>query len=120
MKPRVMLMALAALAVPAVLTAQHVHPTPAPATASAPARPQEAPPETLSPVDVATAPPLAADTPVQCWWRSSSGAIRVGEVVDVALTCAVLESATVTAVPDESRLAVASVQLTPFEIVDGA
>lgn len=118
MRPRVMLTALAALVVPAVLAAQHDHGAPAAAPASARA-PQPAP-ETLPPVDITTAPPLAADTPVQCWWRSSSGAIRIGEVVDVALTCAVLESATVTAVPDESRLTVASVQLTPFEIVDGA
>jgi hypothetical protein len=117
MRPRVLLTALAALVVPAVLAAQHDHS--APAAAAAPARAPQAPPETLPPVDITTAPPLSADTPVQCWWRSSSGAIRTGEIVDVALTCAVLESATVTAVPDESRLAVASVQLTPFEIVDG-
>ncbi len=119
MTPRVLLTALTALVVPAVLAAQHVHPTPE-AAAPAPARSAPAAPETLPPVDITTAPPLAADTPVQCWWRASSGAIRVGEVVDVSLTCAVLESATVTAVPDESRLTVASVQLTPFEIVDGA
>lgn len=68
----------------------------------------------------AGAPPLSADTPLQCWWRASTGAIRLGEIVDVALTCAVLESATVTAVPDETRLTVAAVQLSPFEIVDGA
>ncbi|MCC6988768.1 MAG: hypothetical protein IT181_07205 [Acidobacteria bacterium] len=120
MRPRVMLTALAALVVPAVLAAQHVHPTPAPAAAPASARAQEAPPDTLPPAVITTAPPLSAETPVQCWWRSSSGAIRIGEIVDVVLTCAVLESATVTAVPDESRLTVASVQLTPFEIVDGA
>lgn len=65
-------------------------------------------------------PALSADTPFQCWWRASSGAIRLGEIVDVALTCAVLESATVTAVADESRLTVAAVQLSPFEIVDGS
>lgn len=117
MSPRVMLTALAVLVVPAVLAAQHDHS--APAAAPAPARAVQPRPETLPPVDITTAPPLAADTPVQCWWRSSSGAIRTGEIVDVALTCAVLESATVTAVPDESRLTVASVQLTPFEIVDG-
>lgn len=117
MRPRVMLTALSALVVPVVLAAQHDHS--APAAAPAPARAPQPPPETLPPVDITTAPPLAADTPLQCWWRSSSGAIRIGEVVDVALTCAVLESATVTAVPDESRLTVASVQLTPFEIVDG-
>lgn len=119
MMPRVVVAFVGLLAVPAVVDAQHVHPAPAPAAAPASARPQEAPPEALPPAVITTAPPLAADTPVQCWWRSSSGAIRVGEIVDLALTCAVLENASVTAVPDESRLTVASVQLAPFEIVDG-
>lgn len=68
---------------------------------------------------IGTAPALSPDTPLQCWWRASSGAIRVGEVVEVTLTCAVLESGAVRAVPDESRLSVASVQLAPFEIVGG-
>ncbi len=72
------------------------------------------------PALAAGAPVLSDDTPLQCWWRASSGAIRLGEIVDVALTCAVLESGTVTAVPDETRLAVAAVQLSPFEIVDGS
>ena len=119
MTPRAILIALALGAAPAVLAAQHVHPAAAPASAPAAARAQDAPAEPLTPAGITGAPPLSADTPVQCWWRSSSGAIRLGEVVDVALTCAVLESATVTAVPDESRLTVASVQLSPFEIVDG-
>lgn len=118
MRPHAILTALAMLAVPAALAAQHVHPTAAPATAQAPARAQ-ATLDTPPPAVVTGAPPLAADTPIQCWWRSSSGAIRLGEIVDVSLTCAVLESATITAVPDQSRLTVAAVQLSPFEIVDG-
>ncbi len=65
-------------------------------------------------------PTLSADQPLQCWWRASPGAVRVGQIVDVTLTCAVLESASVRAVPDESRLSVASVQLMPFEIVGGS
>ena len=65
-------------------------------------------------------PMLSADAPLQCWWRASSGAIHVGELVDVTLTCAVLETSSLRAVPDESRLSVASVQLMPFEIVGGS
>lgn len=113
---RTIWMALMWLVVPAaVVVAQHTHPAPAtPAAAGA-----DPPAAASRPAIAAGAPPFAADTPIQCWWRSSSGAIRLGEVVDVSLTCAVLESEVVTAVADESRLTVAAVQLTPFEIVDG-
>ena len=65
-------------------------------------------------------PALSIDQPLQCWWRASPGAVRVGQIVEVTLTCAVLETASVRAVPDESRLSVASVQLLPFEIVGGS
>ncbi len=58
--------------------------------------------------------------PLQCWWRSASGAVRLGEIVEVSLTCAVLERDDLRAVPDESRLTVAAIQLAPFEIVGGS
>ncbi|MCC7126410.1 MAG: hypothetical protein IT178_16290 [Acidobacteria bacterium] len=57
--------------------------------------------------------------PIRCWWRSSVGAIVVGEPFDVRLTCAVLESESVQVVPDETRLAASGVQLPPFEILGG-
>lgn len=57
--------------------------------------------------------------PLQCWWRTSAGAVRVGEVFDLTLTCAVLDTESLEAVPDESRLTVAAIQLAPFEIVEG-
>ncbi len=63
---------------------------------------------------------LSPDRPLQCWWRTSAGAVRIGEVFEITLTCAVLESPAATAVPDESRLTVAAVQLMPFEIVGGS
>ena len=63
---------------------------------------------------------LSPDRPLQCWWRASTGAIRVGEVLEITLTCAVLETPGAFAVPDQSRLTVASVQLMPFEIVGGS
>ena len=58
--------------------------------------------------------------PLQCWWRSDAGAIRLGEIVEVALTCAALERDDLRAVPDESRLTVAAIQMAPFEIVGGS
>ncbi|MGD9905480.1 MAG: hypothetical protein AB7U83_18580, partial [Vicinamibacterales bacterium] len=70
-----------------------------------------------SPAPVPPSPSESA--PFQCWWRSDAGAIRLGEVVEVALTCAALERDDLRAVPDESRLTVAAIQLAPFEIVGG-
>jgi hypothetical protein len=59
-------------------------------------------------------------TPFQCWWRSDAGALRIGQVVAVTLTCAALERDDLKAVPDESRLTVAAIQMAPFEIVGGS
>lgn len=58
--------------------------------------------------------------PIRCWWRSSAGAVRVGEPFDVLLTCAVLETDAITVVPDQSGLEPTVVQLPPFEVVGGA
>jgi hypothetical protein len=63
---------------------------------------------------------LDENAPFQCWWRSDAGAIRLGETVEVALTCAMLERDDLRAVPDESRLTVAAIQMAPFEIVGGS
>jgi hypothetical protein len=57
--------------------------------------------------------------PIRCWWRTSAGAVRIGETFDLALTCAVLENEAVRVVPDESRLGPSVVTLAPFEVVDG-
>lgn len=58
--------------------------------------------------------------PLRCWWRTSAGAVRVGETFDMSLTCAVLENEAVQVLPDESRLGSAVIQMTPFEVVGGA
>ena len=58
--------------------------------------------------------------PLQCWWRTSTGAIRIGEPFSVVLTCAVLETDTVIVVPDQSRLEPSVVQFAPFEVMGGS
>lgn len=85
------------------------------------AQPAATPPQTLRPT-LPQAPVAlpSGDVPLQCWWRPSNGAIRVGEIVEVTLTCSALESDAVRAVPDESRLTVAAVQMAPWEIVGGS
>src|SRR6185295_9131820 len=58
--------------------------------------------------------------PLQCWWRTSAGAIRVGEPFAVVLTCAVVESDAATVVVDQSRLEPSVVQFAPFEVLGGS
>ena len=58
--------------------------------------------------------------PIECWWRTSTGAARVGELFTLVLTCAVVESVETKVVPDQSRLDPGVLQLPPFEIVRGA
>jgi hypothetical protein len=57
--------------------------------------------------------------PIGCWWRTSTGAIRVGEPFVVVLTCAVIENAQNIVVPDQSRLEPTALQLPPFEVMGG-
>jgi hypothetical protein len=58
--------------------------------------------------------------PLQCWWRTSAGAVRVGEPFTVILTCAVLETDAATVVVDQSRLEPSVVQFAPFEVLGGS
>jgi hypothetical protein len=73
-------------------------------------------------VAAGTAPVFAQSVqadPVQCWWRTSAGAVRVGEVFSVVLTCAVQDGAAAKAVLDEGPLSPTAVQLPPFEVMSG-
>ena len=63
---------------------------------------------------------MAEVDPIKCWWRTGTAAVRVGEVLTIGLTCAVLETESVQVVPDESQLSETAIQLNPFEIVSGS
>ena len=58
--------------------------------------------------------------PLQCWWRSSAGAVRVGEPFTLVLTCAVLETDDATVVVDQTRLEPSVVQFAPYETLGGS
>jgi hypothetical protein len=58
--------------------------------------------------------------PIQCWWRTTTGAVRVGEPFTAVLTCAVLETPDVKVVPDQSKLEPSVVQFAPFEVNGGS
>jgi hypothetical protein len=74
--------------------------------------------------------PLAAQTtaaretvetePIRCWWRTSVPAVRIGEPFTIVLTCAVVETETVTVVPNQTELAPNAVQLPPFDVIGGS
>src|SRR3954453_17775800 len=70
------------------------------------------------------ASPAAAQTvqtdPLQCWWKTSAGAVRVGEPFTVVLTCAVLETEDATVVVDQTRLEPSVVQFAPYEVLGGS
>ena len=57
--------------------------------------------------------------PVQCWWKTSAAAVRVGEPFAVVLTCAVVETDAATVIVDETRLEPGVVQFAPFEVMGG-
>lgn len=60
-----------------------------------------------------------AVSPIACWWRTSTSAVRVGEEFVLVLTCSVLETETTTVVADRSRLDPQAIQLPPFEVIGG-
>ena len=69
---------------------------------------------------LAAAPAAAQTDPIRCWWRTSEGAVALGEPFAASLTCAARDQNDVRTVPDESRLGAAVLQLAPFEVVGGS
>ena len=61
----------------------------------------------------------AAPTQIECWSRSSAGAVHVGETFSLALTCAVAETDALKVILDQSGLDPAALRLAPFEILSG-
>jgi hypothetical protein len=65
-----------------------------------------------------TSPPsLSASEPLQCWLRTSTRAVRVGEVFSVVITCALLNGDSTIVVADETRLDSSAIQLPPFDVI---
>lgn len=86
-------------------------------SAALPAASAQAPPNpSAAPADLGG---NVENDPIRCWARTSSGAVRIGETFTVTLTCAVIETDLVQVVPDESKLGVAVMQMTPFEVAGG-
>jgi hypothetical protein len=71
-----------------------------------------------APVVVAQAAP-DDDQPLQCWWRTSVSAIRIGEHFSAVLTCAATETRQIEVVVDRSRLEPVAAQFPPLEVLGG-
>src|SRR5215470_10566657 len=103
-----LLFALAALA-----TAQ----TPAAQTpAKAPSKPTSSAPraftQTRQPGDVEV-------DPIKCFWKTDRSTVIVGERFTVVLTCGIIETDKLKAVPDFNQLEAGTIGLQPFEVVKG-
>lgn len=67
--------------------------------------------------------PGAATTesdPIKCWWKTDTNAVHVGQHFTLTLTCGVVETSRLTTVLRLTELDPTAVELTPFEVVDGA
>ncbi len=69
---------------------------------------------------VVSAQPAETEAPLQCWWRTTAGGVRVGEQFSLVLTCSALENDTLKIVVDQGGLEPAVVQMPPFEVVGGS
>src|SRR5258708_14360031 len=66
---------------------------------------------------LASAQETQSADPIQCWWRTSAGAVRVGEPFAVVLTCAVIETDAAQVVVDQSRLEPSVHPFPPLEVL---
>lgn len=68
---------------------------------------------------VETATDMVEVEPITCWWRTSTSAVRTGELFTLTMTCSVVETEANKVVPDFSKLDPTVVQLPPFEVLGG-
>ena len=62
---------------------------------------------------------VADAEPLQCWWRTSASAVRVGEAFSAVLTCATVETTALSVVVDRQMLEPVAAALPPFEVLGG-
>jgi hypothetical protein len=67
----------------------------------------------------ASADPVPPKEPLQCWWRTSTGAVRIAEPFALILTCAITESSDQHVVVDQAKLGPDAIPLSPFEVIGG-
>ena len=56
---------------------------------------------------------------MNCWWTPARNAVHVGEPFGLTLTCRVLETEAAAVVPNVAEIEPTSIQLTPFDVLEG-
>jgi hypothetical protein len=82
------------------------------AAAPAVAQPPKAFTQTRKPGDIET-------DPIRCFWKTDRSSIIVGERFTLVLTCGIIETDAIKAVPDFNQLEPSTIGLLPFEVVKG-
>jgi hypothetical protein len=77
------------------------------------AQPPKAFTQTRQPGDVET-------DPIRCFWKTDRSSIIVGERFTLVLTCGIIDTDKIKAVPDYNQLEPSTIGLLPFEVVKGA
>ena len=80
--------------------------------APAMAQPPKAFTQTRQPGDVET-------DPIRCFWKTDRSSVIVGERFTLVLTCGIIETDRIKAVPDFNQLEPSTIGLLPFEVVKG-
>ena len=76
------------------------------------AQPPKAFTQTRQPGDVET-------DPIRCFWKTDRSSIIVGERFTLVLTCGIIDTDAIKAVPDFNQLEPSTIGLLPFEVVKG-
>jgi hypothetical protein len=76
------------------------------------AQPPKAFTQTRQPGDVET-------DPIRCFWKTDRSSIIVGERFTLVLTCGIIDTDKIKAVPDYNQLEASTIGLLPFEVVKG-
>ncbi len=57
--------------------------------------------------------------PIKCFWKTDRSAIIVGERFTLVLTCGIIDTDKIKAVPDYNQLEASTIGLQPFEVIKG-
>ena len=95
--------------------------TTAAAQAPKPPVPKPQPPKSPAPpaFQQARQPGDVETDPIKCFWKTDRSTIIVGERFTVVLTCGIIETDKIKAVPDFNQLEASTIGLQPFEVVKG-
>jgi len=91
------------------------------AAAAAAQAPKPAAPKSQAPkaVQQSRQPGDVATDPIKCFWKTDRSTVIVGERFTVVLTCGIIETDAVKAIPDFNQLEGSTIGLQPFEVIKG-